>query len=54
MTTANADVVFSRSDTSLLIDGEIISKGTKINNLFAYMAQPSPKPLHPTQVNQTS
>jgi Pol polyprotein, beta-barrel domain len=43
MTTANVNVVFSRSDTSLLINGEFIAKGTKINNLFAYMAQPSPE-----------
>jgi hypothetical protein len=46
MTAANVDVAFGKDNTSLWMDGEMIAKGTKINNLFAYLAQPTidPKP----------
>ena len=40
MTTANVQVTFSKDHTSLIFKGEIIAQGSKINNLFAYNAQP--------------
>jgi hypothetical protein len=46
MTSSNDDMVFSKSNTSLLLDGEIITRGKKINNLFTYMA------LSPLQVTK--
>jgi Pol polyprotein, beta-barrel domain len=46
MTSGDIDLVFSKTNTSLLLDGEIIARGRKINILFAYMA------LSPLQVTK--
>jgi Pol polyprotein, beta-barrel domain/GAG-pre-integrase domain len=46
MTSADVDVMFSKTNTSLLLDGDIIARGKSINNLFAYMA------LSPLQVTK--
>jgi hypothetical protein len=43
MIAANVDLMFSHADTSLLMDGEIIAKGIKVNSSYAYAAKPSPK-----------
>jgi Pol polyprotein, beta-barrel domain/Integrase core domain/GAG-pre-integrase domain len=46
MTAANVDIAFGKDNTSLWMDNEMIARGTKINNLFTYLAQPTidPKP----------
>ena len=43
MTNANVNVMFSKNHSTLTLNGQIIARGPKVDNLFVYTASPMPK-----------
>lgn len=46
MTSASVNVTFSKLHTTMVMNGQTIARGTKINNLFTYTALPLPTTTH--------
>ena len=48
MTSANINIMFSKNHSALMLNGQIITHGPKVDNLFVYTTSPMPKNMPET------